>query len=374
MIAPTRALRHRRAALRSLAVGLALTILAGLTSTAAGHGPDPVLGGPLFGQNQALLFDWRSGAAPPAAIKTAIKAAAADASATRASKAATFAYNASGTNPIGYGVGATCGPNGIACFTRSAPNGFTMWLREQGHVFDWGTLKWCQSYATAPNGCFDVETIALDEFGHIESLNHHVNYADERDYEDAVVQTISRAKPETGWNTHRFGTCDIATLQREYDVSSTTAKYSTCLDVSTTLTLAASPTSVAYRDTTTLTATLKVADVATYDRLRNNPVSGRTVTLQRRPRGTTTWITVGSMAVGSSGTYSLVILLLASTEFRAVFKTPTDEGLNGDTSPVVVVPVPDCATPPCPLSAPAASSAAKAATRAAGPAARKEIP
>ena len=72
--------------------------------------------------------------------------------------------------------------------------------------FDWGTLKWCQSYASPPNGCFDVETIALDEFGHVEILNHHVNYADERDYEDAVVQTVSRAKPETGWNMHRFGT------------------------------------------------------------------------------------------------------------------------------------------------------------------------
>ena len=156
---------------------------------------------------------------------------------------------------------------------------------------------------------------------------------------------------------HRFGACDVATLQREYDVPSSTAKYSTCLDVSTTLTLAASPTSVAYRDTTTLTATLKVADVAAYERLRNNAISGRTVTLQRRPRGTTTWITVGTMAVGSSGTYSLVITLLASTEFRAVFKTPTDEGLNGDTSPVVTVPVPDCTTPPCPLSVPDAALA-----------------
>jgi hypothetical protein len=77
------------------------------------------------------------------------------------------------------------------------------------------------------------------------------------------------------------------------------------------------------------------------------------------------------MAVGSSGTYKLVILLLASTEFRAVFKTPTDEGLNGDTSPVVTVPVPDCPTPPCPLSMPAAAGAAGTAAR---PAARREIP
>ena len=77
------------------------------------------------------------------------------------------------------------------------------------------------------------------------------------------------------------------------------------------------------------------------------------------------------MAVGSSGTYSLVILLLASTEFRAVFATPTDKGLNGDTSPVVTVPVPDCASPPCPFSVPAV---AQAALRATEPSVRKEIP
>ena len=347
MKATTRFPIHRRAA--GPAVVLALVLAGGLTATAVGHGPDPVLGGPLFAQNQALRFDWRSGAAPPAAIRTAIKAAASDASSTRASKAATFVYDAAGTNPIGYGVGATCGVNGIACFTRDAPDGFTMWFREQGHRFDWGTLKWCQSYTTAPNGCFDVETIALDEFGHVEILNHHVNYSDERDYEDAVVQTISRAKPDTGWNTHRFGTCDVATLQREYDLPNTTTKYSRCLDLSTTVTVSASPTSVAYGGTTTLTATLKVADVAAYERMRGNPISGRTVSLQRRAPGATTWIAVGTMAVGGSGTYSLSVKLQSPTEFRASFKTPSDEGLNGDTSPAITVLVAGCTAPPCPL-------------------------
>ena len=43
-------------------------------------------------------------------------------------------------------------------------------------LLDWGTLKWCQAYASPPNGCYDAETIALDEFGHVEGLNHHVNF------------------------------------------------------------------------------------------------------------------------------------------------------------------------------------------------------
>ena len=151
-------------------------------------------------------------------------------------------YDAGGANPIGYGPGATCGVNGLACFTRSAPTGFTMWLREQGHVFDWGTLKWCQAYSSPPNGCYDAETIALDEFGHVEGLNHHGNYANDSDYLDAVVQTYSRTKPSSGWNMHAFGRCDVASLQLQYDMQTWSSKYSTCLDLATNLALSASST------------------------------------------------------------------------------------------------------------------------------------
>ena len=76
-----------------------------------------------------------------------------------------------------------------------------------------GALRWCQMQAAPTNGCYDAETIALDEFGHIQVLNHHVNYSDERDYTDAVVQTFSRTRPKTGWNMHAYGICDTATLQ-----------------------------------------------------------------------------------------------------------------------------------------------------------------
>lgn len=118
------------------------------------------------------------------------------------------------------------------------------------------------------------------------------------------------------------------------------AKYSTCLNLTTTLALAANPTAVTKGGTTTLTATLKVADVPSYSRLALNPVALRTVTLQRRPSGTTSWTTVGTMANGStSGTYTYSLALTARTDFRAVFTKPTDEGLLGSTSTVFTVSV-----------------------------------
>jgi len=314
------------------ALGFALAVIAPTASVA--HSPTPTLSSSLWSQNQNVLYRFRSGNVPPTRIQPAIHAAATDSNGSRASKAAIFRHDTAGTSLIGYGVNATCGVNGIACFTRSAPTSFTMWFREQGHVFDWGTLRWCQMYDSPPNGCFDVENIALDEFGHVQVLGHHVNLSNQSDYLDSVVQATSRTKPNTGWNVHAYGRCDAATLQREYDMLTWAAKYSRCLDIVTELTLSASSTSVGYLGSTTFTASLKAADFASYKRIGNNPISGRAVTLQSRSPSTGVWSTVATMAAGSaSGTYTYSAKWLTnSMDWRVVFTKPNDEGLRGDTS------------------------------------------
>ena len=330
----SRQLIRRVAGTTVIAIGL-LTA----ASVTSAHSPNPVFSGGRFNQNQSLPYSWRPGAVPAWGYQVAINAAAADASSTRDSQAATFTYGSGAANLIGYGTGATCGPQGIACFTRNAPTGFTMWMRENGHVFDWGSLRWCQHYSTWPDGCYDVENIMLDEFGHVEILDHHANYYGDSDYTDAVVQALSRAKPRPGWNAHAFGRCDVASLQIQYDMQGWGAKYSTCLDLATTMTIAPSTATVPAGGTVTLTATLRVADNAAYSRLAANPVALRSVTLQRRPPGGT-WTTIGTMSYGpSSGTYTSSLQLTARTEFRAVFAAPADEGLRGVTSSSVIVSV-----------------------------------
>ena len=327
---------------RLIAVGLTLSIGLALPGPVGAHGPDPILSGGRFAQDQVLQFRWRAGSEPPTAIKTAIREAATDANDTRASRAATFVYSSTGANPIGYGTG-TCGVNGIGCFTRTAPDSFTMWLREYGRVYDWGTLRWCQMQTTPTNGCYDAETIALDEFGHVEILDHHGNYADDSDYTDAVVQTFSRTWPKVGFDMHWFGPCDTATLQMQYDVALASSALSTCLDLATVLTLAASSTQVADGGVATFSATLKVATDTSYVRLSGNTLSKRTVRLQRRPIGSTTWSTIATMTPGSpTGTYSVSLSLYATADYRAVFSTPTTEGLRGDTSPTIRVTVLAC--------------------------------
>ena len=324
---PTRSLRRSAAA-------VALIAAVSVAGQAAGHGPDPVLGSSFWAKDTALSFRWRAGEVPPAALQTAIKAAAADSNATKASRAATYTYVSNGSNPIEYGLDVTCGVNGIACFTRSVPNGFTMGFREHGHVFDWGSLKWCQMLgAPWPNGCFDVENIALDEFGHIEGLGHHVNYANESDYGDAIVQTVARAKPSTGWNAHAYGRCDVATLQVKYDVPSSSTRISTCLDLATSLSLAASSTSIIPGQSVSFTATLKVGSSSGYGQLSGNSLSGRSVSLQRRALGATSWTTIATMSAGASvGTYVATTSPTTTYEWRASFSAPSTEGLRGSAS------------------------------------------
>jgi hypothetical protein len=318
---------------------VAVLLLLTVATSATGHAPDPIFSG-RWNQNQVLTYAWRSGAVPPSAYQGPIKAAAADINASRSSQAATFAYSSGASNLVGYGTGATCGTLGIACFSRSPTTSFTVWMREQGHKFDWGSLRWCQAYSSWPDGCYDVENIILDELGHVEILNHHGNLSGESDYLDAVVQAGSRTKPSAGYSAHSLGRCDVAALQVQYDMQNWGAKYSTCLSLTTTLALTANPAAIAKGASTTLTAALKVADVATYSRLALNPVALRTVVLQRRPSGTTTWTTVGTMSIGpTSGTYTQTLSLTARTDFRAVFTTPSSEGLLGSTSPIVTVSV-----------------------------------
>lgn len=321
-------------------------------SPAQAHAPDPLLGGGLYAQNQALKFRWAADAVPPAAARTALLDAAAGSNASRASKAPTFTFDAAATNAVAYGGAVPCGVNGIACMRRdTATNWFGVWFRPHGQRFDWGTLHWCQLLAKIADGCYDMENVMLDELGHVLVLGHHENLPDASDYLDAVVQTYSRTRPKAGWNAHVYGRCDVATLQRQYDVLTWSTPYSTCLDIPTVLALSAGSSSVPYGGTATFTAALKVGDG--YGRLSENPLADRVVVLQRRAGGSV-WsdIVVMTRAL-PAGTYTAAVTVTSSGEWRAVFRKPANEGLRAATSPTSTVTVTgSCTTSPCPLRAP----------------------
>jgi hypothetical protein len=340
--------RTERPPLGLIAIGLALGLA--VAPVAQAHGPDPVLTNEgLYPLSTQLPFRWLTGHVPPANVRLAVLAAADDATASRLSRAPSFAYDPDGASFVHYGGDVVCGVNGLACMRRDEPASFRMYFREQGHVFDWGTMKWCDLYTTAPNGCYDVENVALDEFGHVQILGHHVNLADAADYTDAVVQEFSRTKPATGWNAHVLGRCDVATLQREYGLLGAATKVSTCLDLITSVTLSSSLSTGRFDQPVTFTATLEIADRDAYKRLGGQNLSGRTVRLDRKtPTGS--WASVGTMSAGSAaGTYVLTTTVRYTADYRVIFPAPSAEGLRSAGSATVRVTLGTC-TGTCPSS------------------------
>jgi hypothetical protein len=321
-------MKPRVAAAAGAALALAITL------PALGHGPDPILSGGLYAQSAVLTYRWSATGTPPAAMKSALNDAADDATASRRSKAPSFDYSASATNLVYYGPDVPCGVNGLACLRRDPPDWFGVWFRPNGTRFDWGTLRWCE-LSGSPDGCYEAENVMLDELGHVLVLDHHANFSDSSDYGDAVVQTYSRTKPKAGWNAHAYGRCDVATLQQQYDVSSWTSSYSTCLDVPTSMTMKASASSVVSGSMVTFTATLRSDGTG---RLSNNPIAGRKVVLQKR--SSTGWSDVLTMAsAATAGTYTGSTTVRASQDYRALFRATSSEGLQSTWSSAVPITV-----------------------------------
>lgn len=338
--------------IRVARAAFAALLAVSVAGPASGHGPDPFFSGGPFPQGGVLEYRWSASGAPPLDARYAIHRARDDSNASKRSKAPTFEYDTAASNAVYYGADVPCGVNGLACFRRDvADDWFGVWLRPNGHRFDWGTLRWCE-LSDSPDGCYEIENVMLDELGHVLGLDHHVNFADDSDYDDAVVQTYSRTKPRSGWNAHAYGRCDVAALQQEYDVAAWTTLYSTCLDVPTVATMTASSTSVSSGSMVTFTSTLTSDGDG---RLSNNPISGRTVVLQQRT--SSGWKDVVTMAVGSgSGTYSTSVTMRASVDYRALFRKPSNEGIRTDASPAIAITVTStCAGRACPQFAPVAT-------------------
>lgn len=333
--------RERRRAL--LALALTMSSVLGSSAPAMAHSPDPLLGTTAWGQDQVVPYTWASGQVPPPWLATAIDQGAADSNASRGSRAAIYTRQASAPSKIAYGGSVPCSSYGIACMNRTGvPDSFAgMWFRPHGTVLDWGTLKWCQAQTTPANGCYDARQTALDEFGHIEMLGHHENYADGSDFLDAIVQFAPHAKPYAGWDQHVYGRCDVARLQLEYELQSPSSPVSTCLSLSTSLAIGAASVYVQPGGTTKITGALEIATSTAAKRLSGDPLSARSIQLQRREIGGSTWTTIGTLSVvsGSPGDYATTIKPPSSGDYRLVYDAPTTEGLRDSTSSVVSITV-----------------------------------
>jgi len=331
--------RPRRATMALLSV---LVLVAGQASAAT---PTPA-SGPTWAANQQVHYRWKAGAVPPDWLKPAINAAAADSNHSRAARAAVFGYEAGATSWVGYTADIPTN-YAVGYAVRHVPNSFTIRLRPQGHVLDWGKLKWCQFYDKWPAGCYDAELITLHEFGHVQTLGH-VDESLGEPWLDSIMHAGPRTKAKIGWNQHEFGRCDVARLQIRYRALKATTPYSTCLALPTTLSLSASSSSITAGAAVSLSATLHVSSNANYAKLAGEPLSGRSVVLQRRVPGASSWTTHGQMSATSiDGRYATTVKPSSTYDWRAIFSKPSSEGLKGSTSSIVRVSVSKCVDGVC---------------------------
>jgi hypothetical protein len=342
--------RPRSSLLRRVTAALGAPVLAAAAlsaggATTLGHSPNPLFGAATWDQDQVVGYRWWPDNVPPGWMATAIDLGAGDVGQSRGSRAATFTRQRDALSRIAYGAANPCPAYGIACVDRTGvPNKFAgMWFRPQGWSFDWGTLRWCQGLIVPANGCYDAENVALDEFGHIEILGHHVNFADERDFLDSVVQYAARSRPKDGWNEHVFGRCDIARLQLEYELPAPSAVVSTCLSLSTSLSIVPEFTWVARYEPVRITGNFKVAVATAARSLSGNPLSGRIITLQRRAPGASVWSNFGTLADDAiAGSYGLTITPQATYDYRLWFAATSVEGIKSSFSAIVRINVSLC--------------------------------
>ena len=135
------------------------------------------------------------------------------------------------------------------------------------------------------------------------------------------------------WNRKNFLPCDLAAAQLEYGPANAAGRYADCFSVTPgdgakglnsalTVTSGTSYTRC-WNTSATVSGRLALAGSAAYEDMRNWPLSGRVVRIDRRPVGSTTWTngSASATATGSGGSNWKATLTTAS---RRVVRLPRD--------------------------------------------------
>ena len=309
--------------------------------------PVPETGPATWEQDERLTFRWGPGQTP-GWVRQAVTAAAIDVEASRRSRAATFAYSESGDDMVRLAAQMS-GPciAALACANGVIPSWWKVLIRPHGAEVDWGTVRWCQAYDDPPAGCYDLEHAMVHEFGHIEGLAHPEDFGWRLGVLETVMATAPPQRPQTGWNLHRFGPCDAARLQRRYDIADGT-RLADCGRLGSRLTIEASASAVGAFQPVTITAALRVKDRDAYDRLGGNRLSGRSVAIERRPVGSTSWTPLETTPGMHRRDVDVNVRPGSLPTTGRSSRDPTTRGSRQPISPIVTVRVATCGPGVCP--------------------------
>jgi hypothetical protein len=187
--------------------------------------------------------------------------------------------------------------------------------------------------------CFSVLRVVAHESTHNTLVRAHYD----RGADDETIMQSNTPTPNGSpayWNRKSFLPCDLAAAQLEYGPADAAGRYADCFSVvpgdgakglNAALTVTSGTSySRCWNTSATISGRLALAASAAYEDMRNWPLSGRTVRIDRRAVGTTTWTTgsASATATGSGGSNWKVTLTTSSAgsyEYRATFFTSSSE-------------------------------------------------
>jgi hypothetical protein len=250
-------------------------------------------------------------------------------------------YTTSGTSPC------TGDPSWIGCNPAGGKVDFSIYIRSFPSSSAPTWLWWdrdstCNDvrpgdgYATSV--CFSVRRVLAHESTHNTLTRLHNTLADDESIMQATTPTPN--KSPDNWNRRNFLPCDEAGAQLEYGLADPSREYADCFRIfpgdgakglSTKLTLT-SATSDSGCTTQTVSAhgRLALGTSSDYEDMRDTPLDGRVVRIDRKPHSSTSWTngvytTTASDAKGDNWRQSISSATSGTFDYRAGWYTSSGE-------------------------------------------------
>jgi len=259
----------------------------------------------------------------------------------------TIVYTSQASSPCtGSTIWIGCNPAGgtrsFAIYVRSFPSPSAptwLWYHRDNTCADLydGSPNPNDGYPTSV--CFSILRVVAHESTHVTLLRAHYDAgADDETFMQSMTPTPN-SSPDN-WNRKSFLPCDAAAAQLEYGPADAAGKYADCFastpgdgvkGLNTTLSVTSGTSYTRCVDTiASVSGRLALANSASYEDMRNWPLSGRVVRIDRKPAASSTWTTgaltsTASPAGGANWAKAITSSVSGVYDYRATWFTSSGE-------------------------------------------------
>jgi hypothetical protein len=234
----------------------------------------------------------------------------------------TFSYSSTGAGLVTYSSSeaSPCsgGTGWLACASNWGRTDFKIYVRNFA-ASNKPTWAWNESGDCSGKTCFDLSRAVLHEAEHVTlGIGGH----DDSGESKTIMSAIQPSSPASGWNTNHLQPCDDATGSLFYDLYSSDARYSKCLNDLVGVPDTGVPTNIAMTGSSFTACTTEVVSVGgraqvavdtDLRKLSGNPLTSRRIYWDHRPLGGSTWTNLGSTVADNTSGENFLIAVAHST-------------------------------------------------------------